>query len=272
MLDIFIIYWQIIFSERFDDDQCASPTLILRPPTDFDMHWHEVLSRSEPSIQSNTAPLYNRSTTTTTTAAAAATYNSSSSYKVSIGHETVNITEILPQRQSTLPSDPIGSPTMISNSERRQTLTIRKSIHLISLCFMCFVAAALILISLSMMHLFVKNSSNSNIEQNDLTSFLLRTNNNLTNNYNNLLYSVVTARPIAMDLSSHLVPNIDRLIYELANIICLCIILLNCFCLLVFSMEIYLGCNMIKRSHVTTDHQWVKKKTIFFVLMIFLFH
>ena len=222
-------------SERFDN-QCASPALILPPPSDFDMPWHELLSRSEPSIQSNTAPLYNRSTTTATTA-----YNSSSSYKVSIGHETVNITEILPQRQSTGAAEPICSPTMNSTGERTRTLTVRKSVHLISLCFMCFVAAALILIALSMMHLFEKNTAQFNAEQNDLIAFLLRSNPNLSQHF---LHSVGTPRPTVADLW----PHTDRLIYDLANVICLCIILLNCFCLLVFSMEIYLGCNMIKRT------------------------
>lgn len=193
-------------------------------------------------LQSNTAPIYNRSTTTATA------YNTSSSYKVSIGHETVNITEILPHPPSASPSDPISSNTMISNGERRQPLTVRKSVHLISLCFMCFVAAALILIALSIMHLFPRNSSDSNphflAEQNDLLSFLLRMNNI---SHIHPLRSA-TARPIATELSAQFFPNTDRFIYDLAHVICLCIILLNCFCLLVFSMEIYLGCNTMKTN------------------------
>jgi hypothetical protein len=53
----------------------------------------------------------------------------------------------------------------------------------------------------------------------------------------------------------------ERTLRDLAMMICLCIIVLNCFCLLVFSIEIYLGCNMIKLKRHTYRYDHVHCRT-----------
>ncbi len=164
---------------------------------------------------------------------ATAAYNSSS-YKVSIGHETVNITEIARHRESL--SNP---PTPIPSNEQRRLISARKSANILSLCFMCFVSASLILIAISMMHLLLKTNYLNNT---DTIPFLLQP-ANFTPGF---VYIFATASASMDTISNLIVPIYDRTIRELATVVCLSIVVLNCFSLLVFSIEIYLGCNTIK--------------------------
>ena len=183
------------------------------------MNWQTALSQSEPSIQSRRNQLLNR--------LAASTYNSSS-YKVSIGHETVNITEIARQRDS--PEDPAAP--MLDTPEKRQPSPSRKGANILSLCFMCFVSASLILIAISTMHLILQTNANDIIPR-----FIPST--NMTSTFLHMSAELVT-------VSNLILPTYDRTLRELATVICLLMIVLNCFCVLIFSIEIYLGCNMIK--------------------------
>ncbi|CAF1196685.1 unnamed protein product [Rotaria sp. Silwood1] len=210
-------------------DRTSSPSPIQPlppPPTDFDMNWPTTLSQSEPSFQSRQSQLLNRLSSTA--------YNSSS-YKVSIGHETVNITEIARHRESlsdqTIP--------MVNVNERRRLSTSRKGANIISLCFMCFVSASLILIAISTMNLMLKTNS---IHNHDMISHLAKSMNITTN----IIYMIATSIPITDTISNLIIPTYDRCIRELATVICLIIIVLNCFCVLIFSIEIYLGCNITK--------------------------
>ena len=186
------------------------------PPPDFDANWQTSLSQSEPSIQSrhNRLPING--------------YHSSS-YKVSIGHETVNITEIARNRNA----------MMIS--EKHRLAKSRKGANILSLCFMCFVSASLILIAISTMHLLLKNNPSNN---DNLVPHLIPT-TNLTAGF---LYMLSASESV----SNLLLPTYDRTIRELATVICLLIIVFNCFCVLIFSIEIYLGCNMIKNRPDTS--------------------
>ncbi|CAF0997655.1 unnamed protein product [Rotaria sordida] len=211
-------------------DRTSSPSPIPPlppPPTDFDMNWPTTLSQSEPSFQSRQSQLLNRLSTTA--------YNSSSSYKVSIGHETVNITEIARRRESlsdrTIP--------MTNTAERRRISASRKNANILSLCFMCFVSASLILIAISTMHLMLKTNS---INYNDMIPHLTQS-MNITSN---IIYMIATSLPVTDTVSNLIIPTYDRSIRELATVICLLIVVLNCFCVLIFSIEIYLGCNMTK--------------------------
>jgi hypothetical protein len=186
------------------------------PPPDFDVNWQTSLSQSEPSIQSRQHRLPVNG------------YHSSS-YKVSIGHETVNITEIARDRNAMI------------ISEKRRLANSRKGANILSLCFMCFVSASLILIAISTMHLILKTSHSNN---DDLVPHLIPT-TNLTSGF---LYML----SISETVSNLLLPTYDRTIRELATVICLLIIVFNCFCVLIFSIEIYLGCNMIKNRYDTS--------------------
>lgn len=193
------------------------------------MNWHTTLSHSDPSIQSGPNQYINRLATTA--------YNASS-YKVSIGHETVNITEIA--RHCNPPSDhPVSA--LIPN-ERRRIIAGRKGANIISLCFMCFVSASLILIAISLMNLFMKTNSTNN---NDMIPYFYQS-TNFTPGY---IYIFSTPIPLTDTISNLILPIYDRTIRDLATVVCLLIVVLNCFCLLVFSIEIYLGCNMIKTKH-----------------------
>lgn len=199
------------------------------------MNWPDALSQSDSSIQSPTQqqqqPFLNRSTNTAC---------NSSSYKISIGHETVNITEMTPHRQSAVSSDPTTVTTSsMGLSERRRLLNTRKGANVVSLCFMCFVSSSLILIAISTMHLLLKTDS---LHPNDLLPYLLQS----TNGSANLLLTML-ATP--MSVTDQILPTHDRTIRDLATVVCLSIVVLNCFCLLVFSIEIYLGCNMVKTRH-----------------------
>ncbi len=202
------------FSQLFDRTSSPSPMPPPPPPPppDFDVNWQTSLSQSEPSIQSrqNRLPING--------------YHSSS-YKVSIGHETVNITEIARDRKS-------------SFDDKRRLSNSRKGANILSLCFMCFVSASLILISISTMHLILKTNHSNN---DDLIPHLIPT-TNLTSGF---LYML----SISETVSNLLLPTYDRTIRELATVICLLIIVFNCFCVLIFSIEIYLGCNMIKNRY-----------------------
>lgn len=195
------------------------------------MNWPTALSQSEPSFQSRQSQLLNRLSSTA--------YNSSS-YKVSIGHETVNITEIAHNRE--LLSD--RTVPMVTN-ERRRISTTQTGANVLSLCFMCFVSATLILIAVSTMDLILKANYHNN---NDLIPRLTQT----TNITANILYLLATPVSLADTVSNLIIPNYDRTIRELAAVICLLIIVLNCFCVLIFSIEIYLGCNMFKSRHNPT--------------------
>jgi hypothetical protein len=188
------------------------------------MNWQTALSQSDPSIQSRQNQFINR--------LAATAYNTSS-YKVSIGHETVNITEIARHRDS--PTDPT-SP-MVS-TDRRRVITTRKNVNILSLCFMCFVSVSLILIAISTMHLLFKTTYTNN---NDMIPLFLQS-VNITPGY---LYMFAAPVSLGDTVSNLIIPNYDRTIRDLATVVCLLIIVLNCFCLLVFSIEIYLGCNMM---------------------------
>jgi hypothetical protein len=190
------------------------------------MNWQTSLSQSEPSIQARQNQLLNRLATTA--------YNSSS-YRVSIGHETVNITEIARQRES--PSDPT-TPMMLN--EKRRIFTSRKGANILSLCFMCFVSASLILIAITTMHLILKTNYPNNNNNNMIPHFIQST--NITSTF---LYML----SVSDTVSNLLLPTYDRTIRELATVICLLITVLNCFCVLIFSIEIYLGCNMIKQRY-----------------------
>jgi hypothetical protein len=186
------------------------------------MNWHMALSRSDPSIQSHTNQFINR--------LAATAYNSSS-YKVSIGHETVNITEIARQHESS--SNPVVS------NERRRVFAARKGANTLSLCFMCFVSTSLILIAISIIHLLFKTSY---VNNSDMIPYILQS-ANFTPGF---IYIFATPISSADTISNLIVPIYDRTIRDLATLVCLLIVVLNCFCLLVFSIEIYLGCNMTK--------------------------
>jgi len=210
----------LFFSQLFD--RTSSPSPIPPPPTDFDMNnWQTSLSQSEPSIQSRQNQLLNRLT-------------NSSSYKVSIGHETVNITEIA--RQHGLPSD---ATTSMMTTEKRRIVTSHKGANILSLCFMCFVSASLILIAISTMNLILKTNYTKN--NNDIIPHFVQSINNTS--------AFIYILSISDTVSNLLLPTYDRFIRELATVICLLIIVLNCFCVLIFSIEIYLGCNMIKNRY-----------------------
>jgi len=191
------------------------------------MNWQTTLSQSDPSIQSRPNQYISRLATTA--------YNSSS-YKVSIGHETVNITEIARRRD--LPSDPT---TGIVSNERRRVISGRTNANILSLCFMCFVSASLILIGISIMHLLLKTNYNNN---SDMLPFFFQS----TNFTPGFVYVFATPIPSTDTISNLIIPIYDRTIRDLATVVCLLIIALNCFCLLVFSIEIYLGSNMIQRK------------------------
>jgi hypothetical protein len=191
------------------------------------MNWHMALSQSDPSIQSRANQFMNRLATTA--------YNSSS-YKVSIGHETVNITEIARQHESS--SDP---PITVVSNERRRIIAARKGANTLSLCFMCFVSASLILIAISIIHLLFKTNY---VNNNDMIPYFLQS-ANFTPGF---LYIFATPMSSADTISNLIIPIYDRTIRDLATVVCLLIIVLNCFCLLVFSIEIYLGCNMMMKT------------------------
>jgi hypothetical protein len=194
-------------------------------PTDLDMNWHTTLSQSNPSIQNNQNQFLNRLATTA--------YNASS-YKVSIGHETVNITEIARHHE------PSSDPTpLTTTNERRRVIAAQKGANILSLCFMCFVSTSLILIAISLMHLLLKTSYSNN---HDMIPFFLPS-KNFTPGF---IYIFATPNPSTDTVSNLIIPIYDRTICDLATVVCLLIVVLNCFCLLVFSIEIYLGCNMMK--------------------------
>ena len=177
------------------------------PPTDFDTQWQASLTQSEPSIQSRTNRYH------------------SSSYKVSIGHETVNITEIARDQKSA--SEPM---------DKRRLIPIRRNMNILSLCFMCFVSASLILIGIATMHLMIKTDYSK--PTNELLPRLIPTNHSSSD----FFYLFSTSESV----SNLLLPNYDHIIREVSTVICLLIIVLNCFCVLIFSIEIYLGSNMPK--------------------------
>jgi hypothetical protein len=189
------------------------------------MNWQTALSQSDPSIQSRPNQYISR--------LAATAYNSSS-YKVSIGHETVNITEIA--RRHDLSSDPT---TIIASNERRRVISAQTNANILSLCFMCFVSASLILIGISIMHLLLKTNYTNN---SDMFPFFLRS-GNFTPGF---VYVFATPIPSTDTISNIIIPIYDRTIRDLATVVCLLIVALNCFCLLVFSIEIYLGSNIIQ--------------------------
>jgi hypothetical protein len=188
------------------------------------MNWNTALNQSDPSIPSRQNQFMNRLATSA--------YNSSS-YKVSIGHETVNITEIA--RHHDPSSD--SAPAMVS-TERGRVIATRKSINILSLCFMCFVSVFLILIAISAMNLLFKTNSSNNT---DMFPLLLQS-VNITPGF---VYMFAAPVSSADSVSNLILPTYDHTIRDLATVVCLLIIVLNCFCLLVFSIEIYLGCNIM---------------------------
>ncbi|CAF0997600.1 unnamed protein product [Rotaria sordida] len=209
-------------------DRTSSPPTILSRPIDLNMNWHGTLSQSDPSIQSRQKQYINRLPTNG--------YNSSS-YKVSIGHETVNITEIA--RHGEQSSDPI---TIMALNERHRAIAVRKSTDILSLCFMCFISATLILIAISTMHLLLKTNY---INNSDMIPLLLQS-ANFTPGF---LYMFGTPNPSIDTVSNLFMSMYERTIRDLATVVCLLIVVLNCFCLLVFSIEIYLGSNMMNTKN-----------------------
>ena len=191
------------------------------------MNWYAALNQSDPSIQLGSKQFVHRS---------AATGYNSSSYKVSIGHETVSITEI------TRHGEPRSDPTTTTiSTERRHIITAGKDADILSLCFMCFVSAFLILIAITTMHLLLKTNY---INHNDMIPMTFQS----TNITPGFLYMFAT--PTSTDAVSNLIVSMyNHIIRDLATVVCLSIIALNCFCLLVFSIETYLGCNMIKTKN-----------------------
>jgi hypothetical protein len=225
------LFFLTLISQLLDRTSSPSPILPLPPPPiDFDMNWQTTLSQSEPSIQCRQNQLLNR-------LAATANNHSSSSYKVSIGHETVNITEIARHRESS--SNPT---TPMIPSEKRRLSASRKGANILSLCFMCFVSTSLILIAISTMHLILKTNYTNN---GDMIPHYVQS-NNITSGY---FYMLTPPIPVTESVSNLIIPAYDRTIREFATVICLLIIVLNCFCVLIFSIEIYLGCNMLKNRH-----------------------
>jgi hypothetical protein len=195
------------------------------------MNWHTALSQSDPSIQSDQHQFINRLATTAC---------NSTSYKVSIGHETVNITEIARHREPS--PDPTTTTAL---TERRRIVTTQKGANTLSLCFMCFISTSLILIAISAMHLLVKTNYNNN---SDMIPMFLQP----INMTSGLLYMFPTPIPSIDILPNIIIPIYDRSIRDLATVVCLLIVVLNCFSLLVFSIEIYLGCNTAitkRKSH-----------------------
>ncbi|UJR31555.1 hypothetical protein I4U23_019042 [Adineta vaga] len=228
-----------------DNRQFFDP--ISSPPIDSDMIWHSPLSQSDPSIQSHPNQVTNRSIAISSTSPPPLSALHSPSYKVSIGHETVNITELA--RPHELPPD---STMGVPLNDRRRLLTTQRGANILSLCFMCFVSAALILIAISAMHLLFKTDP---INPNNMMPFLLQS-VNITSGF---LYMFTPPNPSTDKIPQLIVPVFDYTIRDLATTICLLIIVLNCFSLLVFSIEIYLGCNT-----VITKHRSYRNIRIFF--------
>ncbi|CAF0908569.1 unnamed protein product [Adineta steineri] len=222
-----------------DRTSSPPPSILSPPPTDSDMNWHSTLSQSDPSIQSHQNQFPNR---------VPPTGFNSASYKVSIGHETVNITELARHREPS--PDPT---TTIASTERRRIVTTQKGANILSLCFMCFVSASLILIAMSAMHLLIK--TNYNYNNNNMIPFFLQS-VNITPGF---LYMFSTSNPLSHSVSHLIVPVYDHTIRDLATVICLLIIVLNCFSLLVFSIEIYLGCNIV----ITKHHSYQNIRVLF---------
>ena len=190
---------------------------------DSGMNWQTVLSQSEPSIRSRpTLSLHRLSTTAC-----------NSSYRVSIGQETVNITEIARHFEPIKPS---------AHVEHRRAAATRQGANILSLCFICFVCTTFILISISTIQLLLKTN---HLSGNGIPPFLVPSSGNLTAN---LLYLHAPGRET---VSNQMVPLYDRTIRETATVVCILIIVLNCFCLLTFSIEIYLACNLIRIHRVS---------------------
>ncbi|CAF0754362.1 unnamed protein product [Didymodactylos carnosus] len=209
------------------------------------MHW-ETLSQSEPSIQSRN--FINRFASATT---GIGKENYNSSLKVSIGHETVNITEIA------------------GSNDRR---CARQGANILSLCFMSFISVNLILIAVCTMNLLTKNDlpiayitpyhiiSNNPIltaplqlnpsEQLSLIASSTSSNSIKLTPSSPLLSTFLIAASsehyVRMNPIMSMIPVYYRSIRDLATAVSLLIVVFNCFCLLVFSIEIYLGCNYIK--------------------------
>ncbi|CAF1249434.1 unnamed protein product [Didymodactylos carnosus] len=216
---------------------------ILPSTSSSKMNW-QALSQSEPSIQSRN--FINRFATATT---AIGKENYNSSLKVSIGHETVNITEIA------------------ASNERRRA---RQGANILSLCFMSFVSASLILIAVCTMNLLSKNDlpvayitpyhliSNSPIltapiqinPSQNLSPIVSSTSSpsmTLAPSFpSGFLIAAASGHYVGSNTITTMIPVYYQSIRDLATAVCLLIVVFNCFCLLVFSIEIYLGCNYIK--------------------------
>ncbi|CAF1043831.1 unnamed protein product [Adineta ricciae] len=217
----------------------SSPSSIQSPPADSDMNWHATLSQSDSSIQQRP----NRPVLVVPPPPPPTLCGPhSASYKVSIGHETVNITELA--RPHDFSSDQIIT---VPSNDRRRFLTAPKGANILSLCFMCFVSASLILISLSAMQLLFKTNPPN---PDNMMPFLLQS-VNVTPGF---LYMFTPPNPPTDKIPQLVVPLYDHTIRDLATTICLFIIVLNCFSLLVFSIEIYLGCNIVIIKHRSHRH------------------
>ena len=190
------------------------------------MNWQAVLKQSEPVIHYRSNPLLHHLSTTAC---------NSSSYRVSIGQEVVNITEIARRRRQPLAAQ-------IRPMEQQRTETSRKGVNVLSLCFMSFVSVSLILIAISTIHLLLNTPQASDNDR--LHSSL------------NLTSALLSTYAVPETVVNVMLPVYDRTLRELAAVLCILIVILNCFSLLIFSLEIYLTCNLVKR-HSEKFSWWV---------------
>ena len=219
---LFFLLLKYSISQRFDRSSSSSPLPSLPPPpSDFDMNWQTILNQSEPTIHCRSNPLLHHLSTKAC---------NSSSYRVSIGQEVVNITEIARHRHQ-------PSTAGIMPMEQRRTDASRKGVNILSLCFMCFVSVSLILVAISTLHLLLKTPPTIH---NDILRYPLNLSSALLSMYN-----------VPETVVNVMVPVYDRTLRELAAVLCIFVVVLNCLSLLIFSLEIYLTCNMIKRYSET---------------------
>jgi hypothetical protein len=172
------------------------------------MHWQTSSNRTDSTLESHANRLIQQMPSTTC---------NSSAYRLAIGQETVNISQI--EREHA----PLVDRRVISiDQQRLHWFASKTSNTMLSLSFMCFVSSILILIGLSMMDLLMKMSRSYSYDRHREHTWL--------SNRTTISFSIN-----------------DRILNESAILICLLVILFNCFSLLIFSLEIYLVCSMTRR-------------------------
>lgn len=102
---------------------------------------------------------------------------------------------------------------------------------------MCFVSVSLILIAISTLHLLLKTPQTI---PNEIVRYPL-----------NLSSASLSMYNVPETVVNVMVPVYDRTLRELAAVLCIFVVVLNCFSLLIFSLEIYLTCNMVKKYSET---------------------